>query len=35
MCTTVCIYLVAAALTWVLLRPVERRGEASPQTAGA
>lgn len=23
MCTTVCIYLVAAGLTWVLLRPVE------------
>lgn len=35
MCTTVCIYLVAAVLTWALLRPVERRGEARPPTAGA
>lgn len=35
MCTTVCIYVVAAALTWLLLRPVEARSEERPRAAAA
>ena len=35
MCTTVVIYVIAAALTWVLLGPVERAlaGESPPKTS--
>jgi hypothetical protein len=32
--TTAALYVAAATMTWVLLRPVEQRGEFEPEDAG-